>query len=342
LSGAPPFLIVAPLSFAAALLLTPVMRGLARATGYLDHPDVRKHHAEPTALLGGVAIALALLVGLGASRALFGAPIAAPPVGTLAGAALSLGLGMLDDRRPMSPLGKLAGQIAAALCLVVAGPDIPWIRQNPLVAATAIVAVVALLNAVNFLDAMDGIVAAVVPITACGFLALGLLHGAPIDLALAWGLVGAGAGFLVYNAPPARIFMGDAGSHLLGFAVATLALESIASVSPTLPHLAAAAILLAYPLFDVVFVIVTRLRRGRPVHVGSVDHTTHRLGRTLGNWGALGAVSLLVTVNTAVAVWVWGFERPVWPVATVLVFGLGYAIFGAWLGRISPTPSFDI
>jgi UDP-GlcNAc:undecaprenyl-phosphate GlcNAc-1-phosphate transferase len=314
------------------------MRRVASATGYLDQPEARKPHPEPTALLGGVAIALALLVGLVLARTLFGAPVPMPPVGVLVGGALSLALGMLDDRRPMGPLGKLAGQLAAALCLVYWGPDVPLIRESPLAAALAIFAVVALLNAINFLDAMDGIVAAVVPITAAGFLALGLFRGAPIDLALAWGLLGACAGFLVYNSPPARIFMGDAGSHLLGFALATLALQSLAEIPLTAPRLAAVLLLLGYPLFDVLFVVISRVSRGRPIHVGSVDHTTHRLGRRFGPWGALGIIAAAVTLNAALATWIWGCLDPQVAVATVLISGLSYAIFGAWLGRISPTP----
>ncbi len=338
MNDVPPFLVVAPLAFGAALLFTPVMRRLARATGYLDHPEARKPHPEPTALLGGVAIALALLVGLFVARVLFGAPVPTLPPGVLIGGGLSLALGMLDDRKPMRPLGKLAGQLAAALCLVYWGPNVPMIRENPLFGAVAIFGVVALLNAINFLDAMDGIVAAVLPITAAGFVALGLFHDAPIDLSLAWGLVGACAGFLVYNSPPARIFMGDAGSHLLGFALATLALQSLAEAPITIPHLAAVLVLLAYPLFDVLFVVTSRLSRGRPIHVGSVDHTTHRLGGRFGPWGALAIIAAFVAVNAALATWIWGCFGTQAAIATVLILGLSYAIFGAWLGRLSPTP----
>src|SRR6185503_5409807 len=97
-----------------------------------------------------------------------------------------------------------------------------------------------LLNAINFLDAMDGIVGAVIPITASGFVALSLLHGADIDLALAWGMIGGGAG-----------------SHLLGFLLAALTLQALDDAL-TWPHLAAVGCILSYPLFDVVFVICDR------------------------------------------------------------------------------------
>ena len=337
MSGPLPFLVIAPLAFAASLVLTPIFIRVARLTGYLDHPDPRKSHSEPTPLLGGVAVAGALLLAPILARAFFAVPIVLPRPGFFAGAALSLALGLLDDRRPMPPLGKLAGQLAAALCLVLWGPRVDWILGNPVALVGAIIGVTALLNAINFLDAMDGIVGAVVPITAAGFVAIGILYGAPVDLVLAWGLVGAGAGFLVYNAPPARIFLGDAGSHLLGFMLAALALQSLQG-TPTLPHLSAVALLLAYPLFDVIFVILDRVAGGRAIYVGGVDHTTHRLGRRYGKWGALGIVVVAVTINVCLGTLVWGLSDPQPVIAAVLISGLGYAIFGAYLRRIGPTP----
>lgn len=337
MSGPPPYLIVAPLAFAASLVLTPILVRVARLTGYLDHPDPRKSHSEPTPLLGGVAVAGALLLAPLLARTLFSVSFPLPRPGFFIGAALSLALGLLDDRHPMPPLGKLAGQLVAALCLVLWGPQVDWIRANPLALAGAIVGVTALLNAINFLDAMDGIVGAVVPITAAGFVAIGILYGAPVDLVLAWGLVGAGAGFLVYNAPPARIFLGDAGSHLLGFTLAALALQALQG-SPTPAHLSAVALLVAYPLFDVVFVILDRLAGGRPIHVGGVDHTTHRLGRRRGKWGALGIVVVAVMLNVGLGTWIWGSSTPQPVIAAVLISGLGYAIFGVYLRRIGPTP----
>jgi len=336
----PPLLSVAPFSFAVALLLTPVVRALARATGYLDHPDARKPHPEPTPLLGGLAVFGALLFGPILAAVLAGQPIEIPPAGVLIGAALSLVLGLVDDRHPMRPFGKLLGQIAAALFLVALGAAPRFVVEQPLLAAAAVLGAVALLNAVNFLDAMDGIVSAVAPVTALGFVALSVCHGADINLTLAWGVVGGAAGFLVYNAPPARIFLGDAGSHVLGFVLASLALQALDSAF-TWPHVAAMAALLAYPLFDVVFVIVTRVSSGRPIHVGGVDHSTHRLGRIRGRWGTLAVITAMTSVGAALGVWLWGVDSDVLAAAAVACLGLGYAIFGVWLGRRGPTSGFD-
>jgi UDP-GlcNAc:undecaprenyl-phosphate GlcNAc-1-phosphate transferase len=340
LNGAPPLLAVASFSFGAALLLTPLARLVARATGYLDHPDERKPHPVPTPLLGGVAVAGAMAAGPLLARALTGSVAEVPPPGVLVGGALSLILGLVDDRAPMRPLGKLLGQIAAALFLVAWGTSHGFVTTHPALAALAVLGVVTLLNAVNFLDAMDGIVSALVPVTGLAFVALSLLYGADIDLALAWGAVGAAAGFLVYNAPPARIFLGDAGSHLLGFVLAALALRALDD-AVSWPHVAGVLALLAYPLFDVVFVVATRVSERRPIHVGGVDHSTHRLGRICGRWGTLGIISGTTLLGGIVGVWAWGQKSDLQATLAVACLGLGYAIFGVWLGRASPTPGFD-
>jgi len=341
LTASPPFLLFAPLAFGSALLLTPIVRRIARATGYLDHPDPRKAHPEPTPLLGGIAVALAIVLTAVVARAFFHLAPPLPEPGVLAGAALSLGLGLFDDRRPMGPLGKLVGQLAAAACLVFWGPHVTWIQQNPIALVGAMLAVVMLLNAVNFLDAMDGVVGTVIPIITCGFIVIALRNGAPVPLAAAWGLVGACAGFLVYNAPPARIFLGDAGSHFLGFAIAALALEALQG-TPAIPHAAAVVLFVAYPVFDVAFVVLDRVLRRRPIYVGGVDHTTHRLGRVLGAWGTLAAIGSVTALSVLAGICVWNLKNAQLAVASVLIIGLGYAIFGHYLRRIGPTPHFDI
>ncbi|HEV8128437.1 MAG TPA: MraY family glycosyltransferase [Candidatus Eisenbacteria bacterium] len=346
----PKVALVAPLAFLCAIVLTPLIRRVAAATGYIDHPDPRTYHAEPTPLLGGVVIAVALVLAPALAHYFFGADIVWPSMGVLLGAVLSLVLGLVDDRRPMRPLGKLVGQIAAALTLVLWGAHGTsahgevtlggFLAHQPLLAAIALVGVVALLNAVNFLDAMDGIIAAVTPICAAAFLALSLIYGARLDQALGWALVGAGAGFFVYNAPPARIFLGDAGSHLLGFVLAALTLQ-VLDDSLTLPHAAAVLWILSYPLFDVIFVTLDRLVMRRPITEGSIEHSTHKLGRISGRWGTVAVISAIVTVTSSVGVALWGAKNDAVATAAVLALALGYAIFGGYLRRMRPTPPFD-
>jgi UDP-GlcNAc:undecaprenyl-phosphate GlcNAc-1-phosphate transferase len=335
----PPLLEVAGFAFYVSLALTPLTSSLARATGYVDHPDPRKAHARTTPLLGGISIAAALVLAPLLAAALARRAVAAPPLGLVAGAVIALALGLIDDRHPLGPRGKLVGQLAAGACLIWWGTNVPALRTNPLLGLAALVGVAALLNAVNFLDNMDGILGAIIPVTAGGFVALALVHGAPVHLALAWGVVGACAGFLVYNAPPARIFLGDAGSHLLGFALAALALQALEG-GFTLQHVAAVLLILAYPIFDATFVVWDRISRGRPFYVGSIDHTTHRLGKVFGKWGTIGIVTCAATVNALLGVWVWGRSDPQSILAVLCVSALGYAVFGTLLRQISPTSQF--
>jgi len=332
----PPLLEVAGFAFFAALLLTPLTQRIARVTGYVDHPDPRKAHARTTPLLGGVAIAAALLLAPLLAIALGRSVIAAPSWGLVTGALIALTLGLIDDKKPLGPRGKLIGQFAAAACLVYWGTNVPALRTNPVLGLLALLGIATLLNAVNFLDNMDGILGSIIPVTAGGFAALALVHGAPVHLALAWGLIGACAGFLVYNAPPARIFLGDAGSHLLGYALAALALQSLED-SFTLPHVAAVITILAYPIFDATFVVWDRVSGRRPFYVGSIDHTTHRLGKLFGKWGTIAVVTLATTVNALLGVWMWGRSDAPSILVALCGSGLAYALFGTALRHISPT-----
>jgi hypothetical protein len=99
--------------------------------------------------------------------------------------------------------------------------------------------------------------------------------------------------------------------------------------------------LVAYPLFDVLFVVTTRLLAKRPIHVGGVDHSTHRLGRICGRWGTLAAIGSATAVGAGLGIWLWGVKNDAIAIGVVACLGLGYAIFGAWLGRTGPTPEFD-
>jgi UDP-GlcNAc:undecaprenyl-phosphate GlcNAc-1-phosphate transferase len=331
-----PFLEVALFTFLATLALTPLTLRLARATGYVDHPDPRKAHSRTTPLLGGLAIAAALVAAPTLAVAMGASSVAAPSMGLIAGALIALAMGLIDDRRPLGPRGKLLGQLAAGACLVWWGTEVQALRENPLLGILAVLGVAALLNAINFLDNMDGILGALIPVSAGGFAALALIHGAPVHLALAWGLIGACAGFLVYNVPPARIFLGDAGSHLLGLVLAALALQSLERPF-SWQHVAAVLMILAYPIFDAIFVVWDRISGHRPFYVGSIDHTTHRLGKVFGSWGTIGIVALATSVNAILGVWIWGRSDPLSIAGVLCASGLAYALFGTVLRHISPT-----
>jgi UDP-GlcNAc:undecaprenyl-phosphate GlcNAc-1-phosphate transferase len=259
-------------------LLTPLAIRLAWATDFLDQPAARKHHVTATPLLGGLAVFVAALAGWLATR-----PVAADstlePIALLTGAALAMAWGVWDDRFGMGVPLKLLGQtLAAAILLVGRVPDLGL--PDPVEIALALVALVALMNAVNFLDNMNGMVAGLSAITLVAFGAGSLSRGATGTAAAQLALAGACVGFLPWNFPRARIFLGDAGSLFLGYSLGASAVLAVSAAPPGIGRIGP-LFLLAYPAFDMIFVVINRLREGRPVQQGGRDHSNHRLSSVI-------------------------------------------------------------
>lgn len=271
-------------AFAAAavlsLLLTPLGIRLAWVTGYLDHPEARKLHTSATALLGGaVVFGVALLVWL-ASHLYLGRPADSEATFLVAGAFLALGLGLWDDRFGMHPLLKLAGQAGAAGILMASGAVPDFGLGFPWDGLVAVVCIVGLMNAVNFLDNMNGMVAGLAAIALAGFGLLSAWRGATGLAAAQFAVSGACLGFLRYNFPKARVFLGDAGSLFLGYSLGASAMLALGAI-PRSWSWAGVPLILAYPAFDLIFVVVNRLREGRKIYVGGKDHSNHRIARLL-------------------------------------------------------------
>ena len=262
-------------------LLMPLGIRLAWAVGWLDHPEARKLHTSATAVLGGAVVFAAAVIawGLTLSR-IPHSPADWEAWYLLSGAALTLAVGLWDDRFGMNPGVKMLGQAAAATMLVASGL-VPHIGLPiGIEAAITLVALVALMNAVNFLDNMNGMVGGLSAIALLGFAWTSLERGANGVAAAQLALAGACLGFLPYNFPKARIFLGDAGSLFLGYSLGASALMTMQGAAPGWGR-AGAPLMLAYPAFDMIFVVITRMRDGRPVYQGGRDHTNHRLATIL-------------------------------------------------------------
>ncbi len=264
------------LSGAATLLLTPAMIKAAYTFDWVDYPQADRWHATPTALMGGVA-----MYGAGALALLLLGPLAGvgTDVGLIGGGAtLLFAVGMVDDLWGVGPTTKLAAQVGAAVLLMAAGhvfgPEWPLWASAPV----TLVWVIGITNAVNLLDNMDGLAAGIGGIAAVALTAFAAAGGA-LPAALLGGTVGGAAlGFLWFNAKPARIFMGDCGSLVLGYGVAALAVMGQGAVAAG-PGVAVLAPIcaLAVPILDTTLVTVARTQAGRPVTNGGQDHTSHRL-----------------------------------------------------------------
>lgn len=280
-------LVLALAAAAVAIALTPVARALAWRIGAVDTPGERRIHRTPTARLGGLAIAVGVLGVAWLARVLPGPARELdlrPLLGLTCAALPILALGVLDDRRGVTPWTKLAVQVCAALTLTVFGYGVPLLT-NPFGPALVtgmwsvpltVLWVVALTNAINLIDGLDGLAAGIVAI-ACGALwVTARTHGDFYVMFLSALVLGSCVGFLWWNRPPARVFMGDTGSQFLGLALSALSLlenrKGTAALTLLLPLVA-----LGVPLADSVLAFVRRLASGQPVFRGDARHIHHRL-----------------------------------------------------------------
>lgn len=260
------------------LVLTPLATRLAWATGFLDHPEARKLHTSATALLGGAVVFVCGLATVLILRITPDEPGTATLVG--AGACLAILTGLVDDRIGMRPSIKLMCQAIAAGALIAAA-GIPDIGLPPVLgAAVALVFLMALMNAVNFLDNMNGMVGGLAAIALIGFAIHSLWTGSPWLAAAQLAVAGACVGFLPYNFPKARIFLGDAGSLFLGYSLGASAMLAFQG-APAGWGRVGVFLMLAYPAFDMSFVVVNRVREGRKVYEGGKDHSNHRLASVI-------------------------------------------------------------
>jgi len=304
-----------PLTFAAALvtglIVTPIVRGVAHHLGLLDHPGGRKVHEVPIPRLGGVAMAIAIAVAIG------GATVANPDLGStlglrpnrapaiLAGVGLLLVVGIVDDVRGMRALVKLAFQVAAALLAWWLGLSIerlffPWgiVELGALALPITVAWIVAVINAVNLIDGLDGLATGVVLTVLGAFGLLAAADGVDPTLFIVAATIGAAVGFLAYNLHPATIIMGDTGSMVLGFVVAAVAIsltqDGVHPQAPWVPILA-----LGVPIIDTIWAVVRRTARGDAFFVADRGHIHHQLLRL--GLGQRDAMLLLTAVSGALA-----------------------------------------
>lgn len=266
-------LLLAPTTaFLLSVLLVPLVRRIARRSGYVSLPTKERWRQQPIPYLGGIAFFLGFLI----SVLLWGFSFTrSSPLLVISFFALILGL--FDDFRRINPATKLVGQIIVAACAIFWGYSLNFFPGALFDTLLTILWIVGLTNALNLLDNMDGL-AGGVGLIASVFLAFffyqrGDLQGALIALSLA----GALGGFLTFNFYPASIFMGDAGSLFLGSLLSLLAIEAHGQASNILSLVAVPTLILLVPILDTILVSLTRIVRGQSVTQGGRDHSSHRL-----------------------------------------------------------------
>ncbi len=316
--------LVVAIAIAASLAMTPLAKALAVRFDAVSHPDGnRKLHARPTPLWGGSAVFFAVIAGVTASYRVV--PGTLNTMVLLLAVGLSAGmlclLGCYDDRYEMRARRKLLGQILSTLPVVIVGCYIERIVLFGYTLALGWLGILATvgwlvlgINAMNLLDGMDGLASAVGIAISVAIAVVSLVHGAPEVMLPALALAGALAGFLTYNLPPAKIYLGDCGSMVIGLLVATLAMQvSLASAGTV--NVTIAMALLFVPLTDTALAIIRRGLLGHGLMVADRGHIHHRLlDRGLSIWSVLlilgglslvaGAAAWLVAVRVP-DVWAW-------------------------------------
>jgi UDP-GlcNAc:undecaprenyl-phosphate GlcNAc-1-phosphate transferase len=279
------------LALVLALYTTPLMRTAAIRFGIVDRPDGRlKNQKEPVPYLGGIAIYLAFLLALTATLRFDSTEV----LGLLLAGSIIVILGLIDDFGVLTPRVKLAGQVVAVLTLMNSSIYIK-LQFLPawLALALSFLWLLAITNAFNIIDVMDGLAAGVAAAAAAVLFLVAVVNGRQTIAILLAALCGALIGFLRYNVHPAKIYMGDAGSMFTGLMLGALAMNNsytrenmVASFAPV--------VILGVPVFDMLFVMWIRRRRGLPVMLGSPDHFALRLrrwrlstrGTVLASWAA--------------------------------------------------------
>ena len=270
-------------------LTTPLMCAIAVRAALFDRPDTRKVHATPTPLLGGLAMYLGVIISLGvlfAARPELRAQLHEWPWLLAAATLITIG-GAWDDARRWPAWIKLLWQLLAA-ALVYAGHVRMAVLTNPLNGTeitlppwlSFIVTVgwiVSVVNALNLMDGLDGLAAGVVAIVALFLLGIAYSLNNIITVCVLGAVAGACLGFLYYNWPPAKIFMGDAGSQLLGLCLGVAPLLEFQYKAATAVALMVPLTTLAIPISDVALAIVRRLQGRRSIFRADKQHLHHRL-----------------------------------------------------------------
>ncbi len=322
--------------------LTPLTIWLAKSTGQVAYPRSDRWHTRPTALLGGIAIFGAFMM-----CSLMFCDMESGLATLLAGACATFALGLYDDLKELPPQSKFLGQLIIAAFSVGMGLQFPF--SNPVLSVMlSLFWFVGITNALNILDNMDGLSSGIALVASLSLWIYAQLYKAlPVQMP-AIILAGAALGFWIYNFNPARIFMGDCGSMLLGYCLAGLSIigakegemamiSTGAGISNFILLLSIPVAVLIIPIFDTVLVTFARVRNGRSPFMGGRDHTSHRL--VLMGYSEAKTVLTLMGLSAAVsAVVLYLAQHSLHGLLTIVSIIAVFALFaGAFLASCNKT-----
>ena len=282
------FLILS-ISFGLAFVLTPLFIKIANKYKFFDIPNKRKLHKQPVPTLGGIVIYLAFSVSMLAVLKIskeFNSELFMSLPGFLIGSLALVVFGVLHDTRDMPASVKLFGQIMVALIIFLSGIRIDSITNPfgggeivlfyPLSMFITILWIVALINAVNLIDGLDGLAAGIIAIGSTVLFFIALFKGDVVSIFICLALIGSCLGFLMYNFYPAKIFMGDAGSMFLGLVLGVISIQGINKMAITVALMIPITVL-AIPIYDTVLSIFRRLLSHKHIFKPDRQHIHYRL-----------------------------------------------------------------
>jgi UDP-GlcNAc:undecaprenyl-phosphate GlcNAc-1-phosphate transferase len=280
------------LAFLVSTALTPVVILASHKRQWYDIPNERKIHTSPIPRLGGIAMFAGLLLSALAVPLLM--PLFFPAAWAVTFSVRYLPvfvafsvvhiMGLVDDFHSLRALLKLLLQIVAAALITVGGfaisrvriPGLPVISLGLFSYPITILWIVAISNAINFVDGVDGLAGGITAISALSLGIISLLQGQPVPALFSFCLLGAVLGFLLFNLPPARIFMGDSGSLLLGLVLAVIPLM-VTPGTTSIGDMFAPATIMLIPILDALSAIMRRVRGKRAVYSPDKEHIHHKL-----------------------------------------------------------------
>jgi len=272
------YLITFLISLMVTLVSTPFLILIAKKYDFLDYPSGLKTHPKPTPLLGGVGIFLGFLCSLILGSFIFNFGWGKDLYGLLLGAFIVVIIGLIDDKKGLSPSIKFFWQILAGLSFILISEKTNILTGSGWDVLILLLWMVGLMNASNFLDAMDGLCGGVSFIASLSFFIVALFSKQNFSILISLAMMGALLGFLRYNFYPAKIFLGDAGSMFCGYILACLGIF-FAEANPSPSTLLVPVLILSYPIFDISFVTLIRGREGRKIYVGDYNNSPRRILR---------------------------------------------------------------
>ncbi len=340
------YLFIFLLSIVSVFILTHFIIKLALRINFVDNPAARKVHKKAIPLMGGIAVFTGFIIfSVYGNLLLADKSFDLPVLGFLAGATLIVLVGIIDDKFGMQPMVKMGGQLLVCLVFLFTNDYTEILGPVYITVPILTLWMIGLMNALNFLDNMDGIISGMAAILAFGFYAFNFICKTNSNVPqihymslLSLTFAGSLLGFLPHNFNPAKIFLGDAGSMFIGYFLGTMGIitgrMAVIRTSSNWFYLIP-VLLLSFAIFDISLVSITRKRDGRRVSQGGKDHSTHRIGTAMGSTKVTALIVYLINcIIVLTTILIMKMQSVNLLVSSTLIFAVVFLFFANKLDKV--------